>query len=304
MSLLNFPPEVTLQFIQKLNLFDRINLCVTHTRLLPLCFDRSLNRKYRKTITLNELRQLYEQSKTEKEKDYCFKSIVLDRLLIKNCNEVVHLYMDRRNDQFLTNGKILRSLDGKFILEGGREKFSACFIEQFMSLLERAEGTLLLALVDVQTFEEMDDAKRCARILSSKMERGQKVYCIISNKTYIRGLHCCGIQIKHFMKIHFTISYTSYAYYFSHFDLYINKSNSLANTKELIDKTNDEDNLLEAKQRLGKVLSLVEAAELPGFRENIRCDNCLTTRNSGVNNDQISIFMIYGESDCAGCELK
>ena len=118
MSLLNFPSEVSLQLIQKMNLVDRINVSMTHTRLSPLCFDRSLQRKSTGTLTLNELRQLYEQSKTENEKDQCFKSNVLDNVLIKNFNEVVRLYMDQKNEKFVANGKILHHLDGKFVLEG------------------------------------------------------------------------------------------------------------------------------------------------------------------------------------------
>ena len=210
MSLLNFPPEVSLQFIQKMNLFDRINLSLAHTRLSPLCFDRLLQRKSRETLTsgegftasgsrsiarpirnegypqfqlpslakdveyltslslaltrssplcfdrvvqretllsttmqrkpretlsLNELRQLYEQSKTEIERNQCFKFNVIDRLLIKDFHGVVLLYMDPETEQFVANNRILHYLEGKIVLEP--EKFSASFIEQFYCLLER-----------------------------------------------------------------------------------------------------------------------------------------------------------------------
>ena len=164
MSLLNFPHEVTLQLNNKMNLFDRINLSMTHTRLSPLCFDRTLDRKSSKTLSLNELRQLYEQSMTEKEKDQCFKSNMLDRLLIKNFNEVVRLYMYSKNKHFVSNGKILHSLEGKFILEREKTKFSAAFMKQFLCLLDRAEGTILLAFVDIKKLEKKD-AQRCAQIL-------------------------------------------------------------------------------------------------------------------------------------------
>ena len=114
MCILDFPDEVILQILDKLNLFDRINFSMIHTRLSPLCFDRSLQRKSTETLTLNELSQLYEQSKTENEKDQCFKSNILDRLLIKSFYEVVHLYTDPKNKRFVANGKILHSLEGKF----------------------------------------------------------------------------------------------------------------------------------------------------------------------------------------------
>ena len=176
MSLLNFPLEVSLQLIQKMNIVDRINLSMTHTRLSAVCFDRLLQRNSTKTLTLNELCQLYEQSRTENEKDQCFKSNILDRLLINNFNEVVRLYMDPKYDQLVTNGKILHSLGGKFILKGEKEKFSPTFVKQFLWLLEKAEGTLLLVFIDVEELETMN-TKHCARILSRKLKRGQKIYC-------------------------------------------------------------------------------------------------------------------------------
>jgi len=73
---------------------------------------QSLQRKSTETSTRNELRQLYEQSRTENERDQCFKSNVLDRLLIKNFNEVVRLYMDPKNMHFVINDKILHYLVG------------------------------------------------------------------------------------------------------------------------------------------------------------------------------------------------
>ena len=49
--------------------------------------------------------------------------------------------MDPKYESFVTNGKILHFLEGKFVLEKEEEKFSANFVEKFLSLLERAEGT-------------------------------------------------------------------------------------------------------------------------------------------------------------------
>ena len=138
MSLLNFPSEVSLQLIQKMKLVDRINLSITHTRLSPLCFDRSLQRKSTEALTLNELRQLYEQSRTENEKDQCFKSNVLNRVVIKNFNEVVRMYMDPNNKLFLANGKVMHSLKGQFILVREKEDFSASFVEQFLCLVRKS----------------------------------------------------------------------------------------------------------------------------------------------------------------------
>ena len=300
MSLLNFPPEVSLQFIQKMNLVDRINLAMTYTGLAPLCFDRSLQRKSAKTLNINELRQLYEQSRTENERDQCFKSTILNRLLIKNFNEVVRLYMDPKNNEFVTNDKILHSLEGKFILEREKEKFSASFVEKFLCLLERSEGTSLLVFVDVEPLGAKN-AKRCARILLRKLERGQKVYCISYFKIESLRNSIAG-QIKN-KNLKFTISYniTSFNDATRLHNLSIEKRNSVANTKELIDMIN-EDSLIEAKQHLGKVLALVEAAELPGVERSISCDNCNAFQQSYCER---MLFMIREPtcSDCDGCAL-
>ena len=66
-----------------------------------------------------------------------------------------------KNNQFVTKCKILHSLKGKFLLEGEREKLSVNFVEQFLWLLERLEGTLLLVFVDVKQLGEKD-TKHCA----------------------------------------------------------------------------------------------------------------------------------------------
>ena len=310
MSLLNFPLEVSLQLIQKMNIVDRINLSMTHTRLSAVCFDRLLQRNSTKTLTLNELCQLYEQSRTENEKDQCFKSNVLNRLLIKNFNEVVRLYMDPKYDQLVTNGKILHSLGGKFILKGEKEKFSPTFVKKFLWLLEKAEGTLFLAFVDVESFGTMN-TKRCARILSSKLERGQKIYCVDYNLQSISWKNNCIAQIivrmDNFLK--FTIYYKSYLVKFYPLNdtgrrhgLCIGKRNSVANTKEFVDLI-DGDSIVETKQHLTSVLALVEAAELQGGGRSIMCGNCYSYQ---VSSDERLVLGI-NEPDwfnCAGCELK
>ena len=82
--LLIFPSEVSLQIIQKMNLVGRINLSRTDTWLSSFFFHRSLKKKSTEALTLYELRQLYGQSRDENERDQCFKSNVLDKILIKN----------------------------------------------------------------------------------------------------------------------------------------------------------------------------------------------------------------------------
>ena len=99
MSLLNLPFEVTLQLLQKMSAYDRINVCMTHPRLLTICSDRLLVRNSTKTISLNELRQLYQQSRTEEERDQCFDPKTLDRLRTNNFNELVHMNMNPENEK-------------------------------------------------------------------------------------------------------------------------------------------------------------------------------------------------------------
>ena len=305
MSLLNFPPEVILQFLQKMNVYDRINLSLAHTGLSPLCFDscslKLLDRNYMKTITLNELRQLYEESRTENERDQCFKSDILDRLEIKNFNEVVHMYMDLKNEPFLANGKILHSLGGKLFLE--KEKFSVAYVEQFLRLLERTEGNLLLGFVDIEQFGAKN-AERCARILSSKLKRGQKVYFIEIIVDLEFGSNCAA-QIKHCMDNTFTVLYT-YNYLMEiskQHSLFIDKRNSLADTKELIGMINDEDPIIEARDHLEDIVPLLEAAELSGGMREIVCRNCLGSQE--VTDDELMITVYQPDwFYCRSCKLK
>ena len=319
MSLLNLCPFVTLQFIRKLNIVDRINLSRAHSKLSPLCFDRTLKRKYTETLTLDELRKLYEQSRTDNEREQCFKSNVFDRLLIKNVNEVVHLYMDDTNKQFLTNGKIFHSLKGKFILEG--ENFSETFLKQFLSLLERADGTLLVAFVNVRVLliDAIDPiglnyVERFARILSSKIERGQKVYWI-DYDSKMSSVWSYGDWIRFRMgnRYKFTIFYHSFLSYIytlappyginSH-RLFIDKRNSVTNTKELTAMI-DGDSLAGAKQHLESVLALVEAAALPGGGRDITCDNPYCRAKQYSEDEQMVLFIHEPSwSKCAGCVLK
>ena len=140
MSLMKFPHKITLQFLQKIAFYDCINVCMTHPRLSRLCFDRLLDRKSTATISLKELHQLYQQSRTEKEMDQCFNPKILDRLRTNNFNELVHMNMDPENDKFFANHKILHSFRGKIVLESENEQFSKEFYWKFLDLIERIEG--------------------------------------------------------------------------------------------------------------------------------------------------------------------
>ena len=294
-----------------MNLVDRINLSMTHTRLSPLCFDRSFNRKSTETLTPDELRQLYEQSRTETERNQCFKSNVLDRLLLKNFNEVVRLYMDPKNKLFVANDKILHSLKGKFILEGERVKFSEIFIKKFLFLLERAEGTILLGFVDVEQFGA-NNTKRCARILSSKLRRGQRAYCIDFGKTMGQdfGEISCAQQIYNCMYEHpwltNTIFYRSYSLIDINrcLDLCFDKRNIVANIKELIDMINGDSLLHISKQHLRKVLALLEATELAGGWRDIDCNNCGSQLDGAGDLRALIEIDEPAWSNCSGCELK
>ena len=324
MSLLNLPSEATLALFQKMDLLSRTNLTMTHTRLASLSFDRLLQRNSTKTLTLNELCQLYDQSRNENEIGQLLKSNVLDRLLIKNVNEVVHLYMDPKYERLVASDKILdkilHSLNGRFILEGEEEKFRPSFVSQFLSLLERAEGTLLLAFVNVKRFGAIH-AKRCAQILSNKLTRGQKVYCIEHLKTSWGSLNSCGVQIYEcleqvykFNNSNFTIFYQSSQFPTLLFpttrghNVFIDQRDSVANTKventtELINLITG-DSLIEEKQHLVNVLALVENSGSPGRQRNILCGKCSAHQN--LNDAGLLLVIIdqfwYNCGD--GCELK
>ena len=302
MSLLNFPDEVTLQFLQKLNLYERINVCMTHPKLFPLCFDRSLDRNSTKTILLYELRKLYQQSRTEKEKDQCFNPQILDRLRTKSFNEVVHLNMDPENNNFFANHKILHSFKGQIVLESENKQFSDNFYQHFLSLIDKIEGNLLLVFVDFFKQYENNYAERCAQILSRKLERGEKVFCIDFHLQQWHNTH--GFDIQKHMNEGFTVYYGSCPGYKNRVHcLRILKINSVENTETLIGMI-DEDRFIEAKQHLGRVLPLVKAAELPGGGGDIRCRNCFA-HQSPVGNEICCIWMLEPKwSNCAGCRFE
>ena len=299
MSLLNFPSEVTIQLFQKMTIHERINLCMTHPRLWPLCFDRLLDRKSTATISLKELRQLYHQSRTEKERDQCFNPKILDRLRINNFNEVVHMNMYPENHQFFDNHKILQSFKGKIVLEGENEQFSEDFFQKFLSLIDRIEGNLLLTFVDVKLFQN-DYGKRCAQTLSKKLERGERVFLMDLTETIC--LTPTLEEIFNYMKdkLVFLVSDSFESMQFK--ELWLSKTNSGANIETMIAMIN-EDRFVAEKEYLVNVLPLVKAAELPGGGRDIVCEECHAIEYSVE--DDMSFYMSEPDwSDCAGCELK
>ena len=327
MSLLNFPPEVTLQIMLKLNLFNRINLSMTHSSIMPLCFDKSLDRKSMGTITVNELRQLYQQSRTEKERDQCFNPNILDRIQTENFNEVVHLHMDPMNDHFFTNHKILHSFKGKIVLDGETEQLREDFRQKFLSLIDKIEEeNIFLVFVDVVSLKSFIDINlsfskgifenQCEDILSRKLRSGKKVFCInFSNATSLAAFHKMRSRIffncEEEMKMNDvemnsaiynrSIQFDKVDGYRVHF-LALEKINSTSNIEKLIDMINGE-RFIGRKQDLLSVLPLVKAAEFLSAGRDIICSNCGAEEWSTDR----KIFLEINEpawSNCADCELK
>ena len=282
---------------------------MTHPRISRLCFDRLLDRNSTAIISLSELRQLYQQSRTEKEKDQCFDPYILDRLRTNDFNEVVNMYMDPENDKFDTNYKILHSLKGPIVLKGENGTFSDYFDKHFLNLIDRIEGNLLLVFVDVRAFGRRD-AEQCAQVLSKKLERGQKVFCI-DFFTLIPG-YAYTINQMHShqcMKDSFTIYYkftpcilyglsTGYTH-----DLKIQNKNGLVNTTKTFISMINGDRFARAKQHLVRVLKIVKATELSGGGERIMCENCFARHYS--YSAEIHLYMEEPTwSNCAGCRLK
>ena len=127
------------------------------------------------TITLDELCQLYQQSRTEEEREQCFNPYILDRLLIKNFNEIVQLYIDFGDERLASNDKILHSLEGKVVVECTNEQFGSEFYDQFLCLINKIEGPLFIAFIDVKSLGK-NSSKTFFDTLSKKIERGEKVY--------------------------------------------------------------------------------------------------------------------------------
>ena len=284
---------------------------MTHTRLTTVCFDKLLERKSKATITLNELYQLHHQSRTDKERDLCFSPNILDRLRIKNFNEVVRLSMDHGPDQFLC--KILNSLKGKIILEGENEKFAQEFCERFLQLLGIIDGDVFLAFLNVKSFGKRH-ALYCEKILEIKIERGHKVYFINFCKeiklkqSFAMDIMNCREWLQSYT-VDFTIDSCVYDedingnVGFGRHYLELGKRDSSANTKMLFDLFNEKNCLTETKQYLGRFLPLLEASELSGLGRTVQCDNCVS--RVSVVPSRISIEIFEPDwSNCVGCTLK
>ena len=285
----------------ELNLYERINVCRTHPKFSPLCFDKLWDRKSTATISLEELRQLYQQSRTEEERDRCFDPKILNRLRMKNFNEIVLMNMDPENNQFFANHKILHSFKGRIVLEGENKKFSENFYQHFLSLIDKIEGNLLLTFADLRAFKN-NYAEQCAQILSKKLERGEKVFCVDFS---LQPQHTHGFEIKQCMNNDFTIYYRSYLFEGNRNNfLTLQKKNSVANTETLIGMIN-KDRFIGEKQHLVRVLPLLKAAALPGGGRNIECDNCGARQDSFDNGFGILLWMKEPAlSNCDGCLLK
>ena len=89
MSIVNFPSEVLIRLIMKLSLYVRMKFRrVLPARLKPLFFDRLLDYSgnSNKTITIEELYQLYRDSITEEETSECYDPKLLNRIGRENLN--------------------------------------------------------------------------------------------------------------------------------------------------------------------------------------------------------------------------
>ena len=301
MSLLNFPPEIILTVLRKINLIKRHNLAMTHSKLAPLCFDRTLDRKPRRIITLNELHQLFVHSRTEEEREICFKAEVFDKLYIHNFKEVVHLFMDpNKNEIFANNPKILQYFKGKIVLDGENEHFCEEFYRIFLLLLARVEGNLLIAFVNVNYFENLNQ-EHFRNIISRRCKRGEDSYSICYN---------CDTDNNYFQILGFQFIF-SYVYDSNHEFHCIRlsrKKTCVKETKLVIEMINQEYRLSPSIPALEKFLPLLERCQL--VTQNLEgdlfyelCENC-EAELYFMNNDDI-IFMSMMQpfwSNCDDCK--
>ena len=214
--------------------------------------------------------------------------------------------MDPENKEYFANHKILHSFKGKIVLESENEQFSEDFHQQFLSLIDRIEGNLLLTFVDVKHYEN-NFSKRCAQILSRKLRRGEKVFLMGISKTFIgdayeilRNLFIYDTNNK-LMNL-FALSTNPRNSKQRHYSLWLPKTNSGADTETMIAML-DGDRFAEEKQCLVNVLPLVKAAELRDGVRNIEGNNCGAWENSC----DYRIRFGMGEPtwcNCVGCALE
>ena len=199
--------------------------------LASLCFDQTIDRKPRGTITLNQLHQWFLHSKTEEEREICFKAVVFDRLCINNFKEVVHLFMDpNRNEIFANNPKILQSLKGKIVLDGENEDFCAEFFRIFLLLLARLQGDLLIVFVNVKSYENLDQMGYC-EVIARKRDCGEKNFLITYN---------CGNDVQIRLGEHQPFSYTYLGREEYHAIHIIKKITCVEETKLVIEMINED----------------------------------------------------------------
>ena len=306
MSLLNFPAEITLQIAHKISLFNRINLSRLHPRMLPICSYRSLDRNSTKTISLKELHQLYKEARTEKEKDACSNPKILDRLRIKNVNEVVYLCMDPENEQFIVKHNILQSLKGKIILTGENEKFSDIFFQKFLDVIDRLDGNLFIAFLNVyyESFENLN-VEHTGEIISNKMERGDKVYIIDFQEQRKKSSDWIASDILLAMEDYFSIHYMSYITKREskerHHFIELNFEKSVEDTKILINMM-DDDIFLELKQHLVKILPILEERTATWQEGENLCGKCDAKTYLYMSQLLLDVFE-PDWSNCTGCVL-
>ena len=152
-SVLDFPPEVTVMIMKNLRLVDLLRLYSAHSAFAEFRFEKSLE-KSMGDITLKQLSQLYAEFATENEKNQLFHSQVFDRLKINSFNEIVHLYLEPGSQDFLSrlnpNNEILKSLGGQILLvEEPGMSYESDFWSSCKDLLEKVEGEIFLILIGI-----------------------------------------------------------------------------------------------------------------------------------------------------------
>ena len=312
MSILNFPLEVALQILQKHDLFNRINLCMAHSRFFPLCFDKLLDRKFKRTITINELQQLHHQSRTKKESEQCFNPSILDRIRAKNFNEIVHMHMKPENDQFFANQNILHYFRGNIILEGENEQFSEDFYQKFLFLIDRVEENLSLMFLNIKGGSSGNIfGPKLKEMLSKKLNSGKEVFFITICKS-IKLVDSLAQQLLEYPDCDCTLYYnvTNDWNSWTH-NLMVQKKNGGANVEKMIAVMNHDglieakqnEGLIEAKQHLMRLLPLVKVAELRDADREIQCENCAAGEDTVDNT--IALWMLEPAwSNCATCVLN
>ena len=286
---------------------------MSHSRLSPLCFDRLLDRKSAATISIHELHQLYHQLRTKKERDQCFNPKIMDRLITRNFNNVVHLNTNPENDEFFANDKILHSLKGIIFIDDESQNFSKNFYHKFLSLIGKIEGDLFLIFHDVEEARNKY-VKRCAQTLSRKRKCGGKVFlidisntrCRIGYETLARKIFSACMDNDEDI-IYYKRTTINTNNQLREHQLSLKKINGGATIEKLygmIHKVEDK----QLTRCLENLLPLVKAAELPGGGRDIQCwfnhgYTCGGRERSG--GDYISIYVneprwFY----CEGCVLK